>query len=222
MDRLLRRLNVWLKKVRDIPFVGSMADDLIAMAQLLGDYAGGLYRDLPQGTVLALLVGICYLLLPVDLILDILPFAGFLDDAAILALILQLGLAQDLVRYRGWKTDLLIRQTKAIRDSQATRFREMVGNDRLAAAFLTENREIRLLICPESEQAPPLHCRSITEPIDMTLLERIDVTGWEDLGRFYTDLFQDPRFPWSSLGIRPFMPEFDPRAKSDDFIVTDT
>ena len=86
MDGFLKKVKQWLHKVSGTPVLGSMAEDLMTLIDLLTDYRAGIYRDLPKGVFIAAAMGLGYALFPVDLILDIIPFAGFLDDAAILML----------------------------------------------------------------------------------------------------------------------------------------
>ena len=50
-------------------------------------------------------------------------------------------------------------------------------------------------------------------------LTALGADSWEAIGQFYTELFRDSRIPWSHLGVRPFMPEYDPQASTDDFII---
>jgi uncharacterized membrane protein YkvA (DUF1232 family) len=67
----------------------------------LRDVARGHYR-LPWKTVAALSAALAYFLSPVDLIPDFIPVSGFIDDAAVLALVF--GAAEaDLRRYCEWR-----------------------------------------------------------------------------------------------------------------------
>ena len=80
-----------------------MAEDLMTLIDLLTDYRAGIYRDLPKGVFIACAISLGYALFPVDLILDIIPFVGYLDDAAILMLLLDFFVARDIQRYQNWK-----------------------------------------------------------------------------------------------------------------------
>jgi uncharacterized membrane protein YkvA (DUF1232 family) len=67
----------------------------------LRDVVRGEYR-LPWKTVAALTAALAYFLAPVDAIPDFVPFAGFIDDAAVLGLVF--GAAEaDLRRYCEWR-----------------------------------------------------------------------------------------------------------------------
>lgn len=219
MEGFLETMRRWVEKVKDIPLLGAMAEDLVTLVELLTDYRRGVYKNLPRGVLIAAVIGLGYALCPIDLILDIIPFAGYLDDAAILFLLLDFFIARDILRYRRWKTELQGRGLLALRENQSAEIRQQIGNLCLAAAFLTENKQIRLLLCDPGETKVPLRCRSVLTDIAAEQLNALGVDTWEEIGSFYTDLFRDPRIPWSKLGPRPFMPEYDPQAKTDDFVI---
>ena len=218
MEGFLKKVKIWLGKVQDLPLFGSMAEDLMTLIDLLSDYRRGIYKNLPRGVIIAAAIGLGYALCPIDLILDIIPFAGYLDDAAILFLLLDFFIARDILRYRSWKKELQSKGLIALREKQTAEILGKIGQRRLAAAFLTEEKQIRLLLCGAGEAKKPLRCQSVLTDIAEGQLNTLGVESWEEIGSFYTDVFRDPRFAWSVLGPRPFMPEYDPGAKTDDFV----
>ena len=66
---------------------------------LVRDYWSGRYRQVPFGTLAAVAFTLLYVLNPLDLVPDVLPFIGQLDDAAIVSAALLL-VEGDLRRYR--------------------------------------------------------------------------------------------------------------------------
>ena len=100
-----------------------------------------------------------------------------------------------------------------------TEMLDLIGRKRLAAAYLTEKKQLRLLLCEAGEKRSPLRCVQILADIPEDKLTALGAEDWESIGAFYTQVFRDSRLPWSCLGPRPFMPEYDPQAKTDDFVV---
>ena len=57
--------------------------------RMLSDVFSRRYTRVPKGTVAAIIGTLLYVLSPVDLIPDVIPVVGYLDDAAVLALCLK-------------------------------------------------------------------------------------------------------------------------------------
>lgn len=69
---------------------------------MLVDSFKGKY-PLPKRTAIVLTLTFLYLISPVDIVLDIVPVIGFVDDVAVLAFAARL-IKGDLDNYRVWKT----------------------------------------------------------------------------------------------------------------------
>lgn len=208
MEKFLEKVALWLEKIRSTPVLGSLVEDLITMTQLVSDCLKGIYEELPRGTVIGILAALFYAFSPVDLILDIIPFAGYLDDAAVISLILELGLARDLMQYRDWKRQKRLEAIEVCRRDLVLELLDAIGENDLAAAYLTEDRRIRLLLAKPGDLSRPLPCRTRYVAIDEARLAALDLADWEQLGDFFSQLFRDSRFRWSRFGRQPFRPEY--------------
>ena len=208
MEKFLEKVALWLEKIRSTPVLGSLVEDLITMTQLVSDCLKGIYEELPRGTVIGILAALFYAFSPIDLILDIIPFAGYLDDAAVISLILELGLARDLMQYRDWKRLRRNDGIEAYRQELVNELLTQIGDRELAAAYLTEDRRIRLLLAAPGDTARPLPCRNKYVPIDDARLSALELTDWEELGSFFSQVFRDTRFTWTRFGRQPFRPEY--------------
>ena len=220
MEKFLEKVALWLEKIRITPVLGSLVEDLITMTQLVSDCLKGIYEELPRGTVIGILAALFYAFSPVDLILDIIPFAGYLDDAAVISLILELGLARDLMQYRDWKRQKRLEAIEACRRDMVGELLDAIGENDLAAAYLTEDRRIRLLLAKPGDLSRPLPCRTRYVAIDEARLAALDLADWEQLGDFFSQLFRDSRFRWSRFGTQPFRPEYTCQI-DDAFILVD-
>ena len=69
---------------------------------MLKDYFSGIYKEIPVGTIAAIIGSLAYVLCPVDLIPDFIPFVGYLDDAAVFAACIKLT-KYDVQKYKEFK-----------------------------------------------------------------------------------------------------------------------
>ena len=83
--------------------LGRFVKDAKLMLAMVKDYWNGDYREIPWWAIAAVVATLIYVLSPIDLIPDFIPFAGQLDDAAVVAGCL-LMVEQQLHDYEAWKT----------------------------------------------------------------------------------------------------------------------
>src|SRR6056297_2708669 len=89
-----------LDKIKSGP-VTKLFEDIKLMRDLLRSYINGTYREVPFGSILAILGGIIYFVTPIDLIPDFLP-GGYVDDAFVIGLVLK-QVHSDLEAFKEWK-----------------------------------------------------------------------------------------------------------------------
>jgi uncharacterized membrane protein YkvA (DUF1232 family) len=82
--------------------LGEVWSYLTALFRLLRAYIGGEYRDIPWGSIVLVTVGIVYFVSPIDLIPDVLPGIGFIDDAAVIAFVVG-QIKADLDNFLAWE-----------------------------------------------------------------------------------------------------------------------
>lgn len=78
--------------------------DLRLLINLFKDWYTGVYREIPWYSIAAIILGFLYLISPVDLVPDIVPVLGQVDDVVIIRWILTHIAKQDLNKYRQFKT----------------------------------------------------------------------------------------------------------------------
>jgi uncharacterized membrane protein YkvA (DUF1232 family) len=76
-------------------------DDGRLLISIVKDYWAGRYRQVPFGTIGAAVVTLLYVLNPLDLLPDVLPIIGAVDDAAVVAACMLL-IEHDLRMYQTW------------------------------------------------------------------------------------------------------------------------
>ena len=77
-------------------------EDARLLIALIKDYRGNRYRQVPYGIIAAAVFGLLYVFNPFDLVPDVLPFVGAVDDATVIGACL-LMMEQDLNKFRSWK-----------------------------------------------------------------------------------------------------------------------
>lgn len=78
--------------------------DLKLLINLFKDWYSGTYREIPWYSIAAIILGFLYLISPVDLVPDMIPVLGQIDDVVIIRWILMHIAKQDLNKYRQFKT----------------------------------------------------------------------------------------------------------------------
>ncbi|NJL72636.1 MAG: DUF1232 domain-containing protein [Candidatus Competibacteraceae bacterium] len=69
---------------------------------MVKDYWNKEYREVPWFTIAAIVAALIYVLSPIDLIPDVIPVIGLVDDAMVIAVCLRLC-EQDLHKWQQWK-----------------------------------------------------------------------------------------------------------------------
>lgn len=77
-------------------------NDIKLMVNLITDYVKGDYTDVPWRVIAAITGAIVYFASPIDVIPDFIPVVGYLDDALVIKLAIDLA-SEDLIEYKRWK-----------------------------------------------------------------------------------------------------------------------
>lgn len=99
MERFLQKLE---KKMQTIPLAGKSLAYVPMMISMLRMYMKKEYTEIPAASVISIVVALIYFLSPVDLIPDVIPGVGYVDDAVVVAACLSL-VRTDIEDYRTWR-----------------------------------------------------------------------------------------------------------------------
>jgi uncharacterized membrane protein YkvA (DUF1232 family) len=88
-------------KLRSGP-MAQVWEDLQLLFSLLKDWLSKEYQEIPLGSVILILGALIYLVNPIDLIPDLIPVLGHIDDVFIIGLVLS-QVHADLQAYKEWK-----------------------------------------------------------------------------------------------------------------------
>ena len=104
LEYLLGKEDKLKEKLEDNGYLEPFSDDLMLFMSLVKDYYKGDYRKIPFKTISAGVIGALYVLNPIDLIPDSIPFIGHIDDALVLKFCLKQA-RKDLQKYKEWKQE---------------------------------------------------------------------------------------------------------------------
>jgi uncharacterized membrane protein YkvA (DUF1232 family) len=103
MDSLLEKARKLLDKTKKIPVIGALVHEIITMIEMIRDYIKGEYKSIPLRVMASIVAAILYLVSPIDLIPDVIPILGFIDDASVISLVISLGAGAEISKYRKWR-----------------------------------------------------------------------------------------------------------------------
>lgn len=83
---------------------GDLRADLPVLLRLARLWGTREYRAIPWKSIVSVVAALLYFVSPVDLIPDLIPFLGFIDDAAIVAYVLK-SLKTDIDAFRTWELE---------------------------------------------------------------------------------------------------------------------
>lgn len=101
-DKLEKVLKRTEKKLELIPVAGTKLAMIPTFLSLIKSYKKKEYTDIPIGTIIAVVSALIYFVSPIDIIPDVVPFVGHIDDAAVIGACIAL-VASDLDDYKKWR-----------------------------------------------------------------------------------------------------------------------
>lgn len=99
VERLAGREEEFHQKVKDVPGrLRKMVNQIKLLFEMIRAYAKKEYREVPWATIALAAFAVIYFFSPVDVIPDFIPVVGYLDDAAVIALVVR-SIQEDLRKY---------------------------------------------------------------------------------------------------------------------------
>jgi uncharacterized membrane protein YkvA (DUF1232 family) len=99
MERFLDRLE---GKLSRIPMAGKYLTDVPVLISLVKAYVQKAYVEIPIGSIIAIIGALIYFLNPFDLVPDVIPVFGIIDDAAVIAVAYRF-VHEDVMDYKTWR-----------------------------------------------------------------------------------------------------------------------
>lgn len=102
VEKVISKSEDIKKKFNAAGPLGRFIEDGQLLLAIVKDYWSGAYRQIPYGAVAAIVFTLIYVLNPFDMMPDVLPVIGQVDDVAVFGACLLL-VEQDLYKYKEWK-----------------------------------------------------------------------------------------------------------------------
>ncbi len=81
--------------------LSKLGHNLRVFLRMIQAFANGTYREAPWKSMVAIVAGVIYFLMPIDLIPDFIPITGFIDDFTVIMLITN-AFQQDIEQFEVW------------------------------------------------------------------------------------------------------------------------
>lgn len=105
-EKLDELLAASKEKLNNINFenskISKMGNNLRTMIRMVQAYFNGYYREMPWKSILAIVGGLVYFMMPIDLIPDFIPISGLLDDFTVIMFISG-AFQQDIQAFNEWE-----------------------------------------------------------------------------------------------------------------------
>jgi len=101
LNHVLKLSRDKLNEVSNTKFI----DNIKVFIRMIKAYTKGVYREVSLKSMLALVAAIVYFVMPVDLIPDIIPVTGLVDDFAVVMWVYN-QLEKEINAFREWETEL--------------------------------------------------------------------------------------------------------------------
>jgi uncharacterized membrane protein YkvA (DUF1232 family) len=105
-EKLDELLSASREKLNNINFenskISKMGHHLRTMIRMVQAYFNGSYRELPWKSILGIVGGLVYFMMPIDLVPDFIPFTGLLDDFTVIMFISG-AFQQDIEAFAEWE-----------------------------------------------------------------------------------------------------------------------
>ena len=82
VSKMMKRVE---NKIEKFPVLGNQLAKLVIMIDMVRNYIKGSYRDVPKGLIFLAGLAIVYFLSFVDVLPDMIPIVGYIDDAIVLS-----------------------------------------------------------------------------------------------------------------------------------------
>lgn len=103
-DKLNYLLQISKDKLSDVSNM-KLVDNIKIFVRMIKAYTKGTYKDVPVKGILGIIAAIVYFVMPIDLIPDLIPVTGMIDDFAVVMWVYN-QLQTEIEAFRVWEAGL--------------------------------------------------------------------------------------------------------------------
>ena len=104
-EDVAEKKDATLKKIENVSALAGLLGNIRTAYDMVSDTVTGKYKGVSKSALAFLAGGLAYLALPVDLVPDFIPVAGWMDDAAVLGWVFT-RCADEFKKYKEFKSAL--------------------------------------------------------------------------------------------------------------------
>ncbi len=120
-NRLKRLMGASGDKLKDLDLENiknsKLLDRLKVLLRMLKAYANGTYRDIQWKSLLIMIAGLVYFVMPIDLIPDFIPITGFVDDFGVILWVFS-AIQREIDNFGIWERGLKPANGQALTDEK--------------------------------------------------------------------------------------------------------
>ena len=213
-----KKMYAFLEKAADIPVIGPVVDDIVTMVEVVDSYVKKEYTNIPWISIVTIVCVLIYILSPIDLIPDVLPIIGYVDDVAVVFFALKL-VGVDLNKYRKWQEENRQVVLENIEKVVGKEISELLADKMLGAIVLCDDTFQVLIVEDEEDCEKPFDCTVQVLNIPTDILNDNSVKGEKEYLEFLNDVVEKTDFKWSPIGKLEAIHEADFNKYEDYFAV---
>lgn len=92
------------QKMKTLPMIGNVLSNVPIMFKLVNSYLKNEYTDISRKSLVIIVSALSYLVAPIDLIPDLVPVVGLIDDMAIVSVCIK-RVKPELEKYLAWQKE---------------------------------------------------------------------------------------------------------------------
>lgn len=217
-ESLKKKMHAFLQKAAGIPVIGSVVDDIVTMVEVVDSYVKKEYTNIPWISIVTIVCVLIYILSPIDLIPDVLPIIGYVDDVAVVFFALKL-VGVDLNKYRRWQEENRQVVIENIEKVVGIEISDMLADKMLGAIVLCDDTFQVLIVEDDEDSEKPFDCTVQVLNVPVDILNDNSVNGEKGYLEFLNGVMDKTEFKWSPIGKLEAIHEADFNKYEDYFAV---